>query len=120
MGITIALAVSLFIASLVTIVCLMRVRRGGEGGGQESGGRGGGRGLEDWLRRRGGGVRDGERSGLGRVEEKAGMGGVGWRFWRWEKGVSNGGEAGTGGRGGERKREERKREERGWEENQFW
>jgi len=122
MGITIALAVSLFIASLVTIVCLMRVRRNVGVRGQESNGEGngvvgGGRGWRSWIGwiGEGAGSRGGTVGGTRRGEEKDEKGGGWWRFSRWGGGVRKEEEAGR------KVREEvRGRRERGYEEHQFW
>ncbi|MCJ1381147.1 hypothetical protein MMC17_004256 [Xylographa soralifera] len=119
LGITVALAVSLLVASLVTIMRLMRARRRTGVRGRESiegagGVRGGGRGLAEWMRERGGSLGR-TVGGVRRNVEKAGEGGGWWRFWRWGRGVRKGGEAGKKAR-----REERGEKGRGWEDNQFW
>jgi len=74
-GVTIALAVSLFVESFVTIVCLVRARRRVGGGGVV--------GEE--------GRNDENRGGRG--GENARKEGEGWRFWLWGRGTRKGEEA---------------------------
>ncbi|MCJ1316273.1 hypothetical protein MMC15_001594 [Xylographa vitiligo] len=125
MGITVALAVSLFIASLVTIVCLMRARRsvgvrGHESNGEGNGVGGGGRDWRGWRGWRGWmgegvGRRGGTVGGTPRDEGKAEKGGGWWRFSRWGLGAKKEEEARRKVRA-----EVRGRREREWEEHQFW
>ncbi|MCJ1416093.1 hypothetical protein MMC32_002428 [Xylographa parallela] len=95
LGITVALAVSLLIASLVTIVCLMRARRKAGVSGREGGerrGRGWGNGMGE-----GDGSLGRTVGGVGRDAEKA-VGGGGWWRGRERTLVGRGGEGRGGGK----------------------
>ncbi|MCJ1433341.1 hypothetical protein MMC27_002701 [Xylographa pallens] len=113
LGITIALAVSLLIASLVTIVCLMRARcKVGIGGRQSDERRGRGWGN---LMGEGGGSLGRTTGGVRRDAEKAVEGRGWWRVWRVGGGERKGEDVDRKGKGGATGRKER-----GWEANQFW